>query len=175
MKNLPQLIALVLLLPLSLQAQPTASTCDGGRYQDFDFWLGHWEVKTPDDAFAGVNLIEKQYGGCVIIERYANASGPYGTSINSYDRTTDKWYQTWADKSGLRLALEGGVEKGVMVMTGTTRSQSADSDGNKMDSLHKISWTPQENGSVIQHWQVRQADKSEWQTLFKGIYTKKTD
>ncbi len=166
MKNLSQLVALLIFFPLSSLAQ--TSTCDESQYHDFDFWLGHWEVTTPDGKFAGVNLIEKQYDGCVITEEYANASGPYGTSVNGYDRSTGKWHQTWVDKSGLRLPLEGGLENGVMVMTGNTTGQSG-------ELKHKISWTPEENGSVIQHWQVRKAQETQWQTLFKGIYTKKTD
>lgn len=168
MKNLSVRSTLLLLLAFSCHAKALASACDADRYQDFDFWLGHWEVTTPDGQFAGVNLIEKQYDGCVITEQYANASGPYGTSVNSYDKTTGKWYQTWADKSGLRLPLEGGLIDDVMVMTGKTSGQSGELN-------HKISWTPEENGSVIQHWQVRKADETQWQTLFKGIYTKKTD
>ena len=168
MKNLFAIVVLVLFSSLIRQSYAADPACEDARYQDFDFWLGHWDVKTPDGQFAGVNLIEKQYDGCVVTERYANASGPYGTSVNSYDKTTGKWHQTWVDRSGLRLPLEGGLVDGVMVLTGNTSGQSGDLN-------HKISWTPEENGSVIQHWQVRKADETQWQTLFKGIYTKKTD
>lgn len=152
-----------------LFVRPDAEASDGcvdASYQQFDFWLGNWDVRTPDGKKAGTNQIEKGYDGCVITEHYSNVSGPYGSSINMYDASTGKWYQTWGDKTGLRLQLEGQMTDGRMVLSGSTLGK----DGQTV--LHQIAWTPNEDGSVTQHWQVKSPDKSGWQTLFMGTYTK---
>ncbi|WP_189404904.1 hypothetical protein [Alteromonas halophila] len=143
-----------------------AQACVGPSYQAFDFWLGHWTVTTPDGKKAGTNRIKKVYDGCVITEHYSNTSGPYGSSINMYDSTTGKWYQTWGDKTGLRLQLEGQLTNGSMIMSGATLND----DGQTV--LHQIAWTPNDDGTVTQHWQVKSPSTSGWQTLFKGTYTK---
>lgn len=161
-------ITLLLFSLISLSWGTTAyASCDEPPYSAFDFWLGEWVVTNPKGQLAGTNTIEKRYDGCVITEHWANQQGPYGTSLNIYDRSTQQWYQTWVDKSGLRLQLSGNIEEGAMVMRGITLS----SNGEQME--HKISWTPQQNGSVIQHWQARKPSDDEWRTLFKGIYTRK--
>lgn len=154
----------LLFIPSGLHAATTA--CTGEPYQQFDFWLGEWEVHTPEGKKAGTNLIKKVYDGCVLTEHYRNSQGPYGSSLNMYDRTTGKWYQTWGDKSGLRLQLEGQMTDGRMVLSGTV----ADAEGQSV--LHQIAWTPNDDGTVTQHWQVKSPDKAGWQTLFKGTYTK---
>ncbi|MCU7554485.1 hypothetical protein OCL06_07730 [Alteromonas sp. ASW11-19] len=164
MKNFIAGIILTL-LAAKVIAAPTGA-CSASAYQAFDFWLGEWTVTTPDGKQAGTNLIEKDYNGCVVTERYTNADGPYGSSITMYDKTTGKWHQVWGDKTGLRLDLSGGMTDGAMVLRGQT--------GTSVNALiHKISWTAEENGSVIQHWQVKNADQKNWRTLFTGIYSRK--
>ncbi|MCW8090822.1 hypothetical protein [Alteromonas sp. ASW11-130] len=139
--------------------------CEQDEYNDFDFWLGVWVVTTPDGNSAGNNTIQKDYDNCVITEHYETKDGPYGMSINIYDKTTGKWYQTWVDKTGLRLQLAGGLHNNAMILYGKRKTK----EGKMID--HKISWTPQQNGSVIQHWEMRKVDNGSWRTLFKGIYT----
>ncbi|MCW8108024.1 hypothetical protein OPS25_05890 [Alteromonas ponticola] len=123
-------------------------------------------MATADGEIAGHNRIEKSFNNCVVTEHYKTKEGPYGTSLNIYDHTTDKWYQTWVDKTGLRLQLSGGLHGKSMVLTGKTMTKEG------AMRQHKISWTPQQNGSVIQHWEMRKAEDENWQMLFKGIYTK---
>lgn len=163
MKNL--LAGPLLAIFATLASAAPGDACNTSEYQAFDFWLGEWAVTTPDGKPAGVNRIKKQFDGCVITEHYANAGGPYGTSINMYDKNTGKWHQVWGDKTGLRLDLSGGLVNGAMVLRGQTGSAAT-------ALIHKISWTAEENGSVIQHWQVKNADEESWRTLFKGIYTR---
>lgn len=158
------LISCVLFFRSYVQA---SDGCVGAPYQQFDFWLGNWEVHTPDGKKAGTNQIKKGYDGCVLSEHYSNGSGPYGSSITMYDASTGKWYQTWGDKTGLRLQLEGQMNDGRMLLSGST----LDNDGQSI--LHQIAWTPNEDGTVTQHWQAKSPGKPGWQTLFKGTYTKK--
>ena len=61
-----------LALHLAILTPPVlAAPCDTPAHRAFDFWLGHWEVRTPDGKLAGVNRIDREYGVCVLHERYA--------------------------------------------------------------------------------------------------------
>lgn len=153
------------LLPITAIAQ--SPPCVEPEYRQFDFWLGNWQVTQPDGTVAGTNAIQASYNGCVMTEHYQVNGAPYGESLNAYDRATQRWYQTWMDKNGTVLLLSGGMKGDSMVLSG----QSKDASGG--DVTHQISWQPQANGTVIQHWQFKQAD-GDWTTLFKGIYTKLT-
>ena len=144
-----------------------AGPCDTAAHRAFDFWLGNWQVHTPDGKLAGHNLVESRDGGCVVHEQYTSASSKYrGESLNIYDATRKVWHQTWVDNSGLLLVLEGGIRGGKMVMQGTTTG----TDG--AITKQRITWTPNKDGSVRQLWET--SDKpGKWTTVFDGLYTKK--
>jgi len=147
---------------------PAAFACDAPEYRQFDFWLGEWEVHTPDGELAGTNEISKEYDGCVIHERYTTEREYRGESLNTYDERRDLWHQTWVDSAGTLLLLEGGLEDGAMVLEGETLN----AEGKAVQ--HRITWTPNDDGSVRQFWQSKQGD-GEWQVTFDGRYTKKTN
>jgi hypothetical protein len=60
----------------------SAAPCEEPVHWAFDFWLGEWEVRTPDGKLAGDNRIEREYGGCVLHERYTTGKGYSGESLN---------------------------------------------------------------------------------------------
>jgi len=155
-------------LALALLALPSAlaAACDASAFRQFDFWLGEWQVHTPDGKLAGTNRIERQYDGCVIHEHYTTDRGYSGESLNIYDEPRKVWHQTWVDNSGTLLSLEGQLVDGKMVLQG----QSTGSDG--LVTRHRISWTPNADGSVRQLWESTDA-KGEWSVAFNGMYTKK--
>jgi hypothetical protein len=140
--------------------------CDSPRHHQFDFWLGEWDVRTPDGRLAGVNRIELEYGGCVLHERYATERGFEGESLNSYSPGRKVWHQTWVDNQGTLLLLNGGLRGASMVLEGETRAE----DGQV--TQHRITWTPNADGSVRQHWESTDA-KGEWGTTFDGLYSRK--
>lgn len=144
-----------------------ASACDDENYRQFDFWLGTWQVLQPDGALAGENTITRAFGDCVIHEQYHSINGYEGASFNIYDKTTQQWHQSWVDNTGLLLQLQGGLAGNSMVMWG----EGIDQTGQRVQ--HRINWTPQENGTVVQHWEVSRDRGLSWQSLFKGIYHKK--
>ena len=100
---------------LGLIVAPLASGCHssgaalqrGPEFRQFDFWLGRWEVHTPDGKLAGVNRIEREYGGCVVHEHYDTGKGYTGESLNIYDAARKVWHQSWVDSSGTLLLLDG--------------------------------------------------------------------
>jgi hypothetical protein len=143
-----------------------AGACDAIEHRQFDFWLGEWNVRTPDGKLAGVNSIKREYDGCVLHERYSTARGYSGESLNMYDAGRKVWHQTWVDTSGALLLLEGGLRAGSMVLEGQS------SDANGQITKHRITWTPNPNGTVRQHWESTDAD-GKWITAFDGTYSRK--
>jgi len=142
--------------------------CAKTQNTQFNFWLGSWKVLRPDGREAGINHIKSKHGGCVLSESYSTKTGYQGESLNIYDASRDVWHQTWVDNTGLLLKLEGRFDGTSMVLQGKTK----DKTGN--DVQHKITWTPNKNGTVRQHWQTAKK-KEKWQTAFDGLYVKLKD
>jgi len=144
----------------------SAGPCDTAAHRGFDFWIGEWNVHTPDGKLAGANRIERGYNGCVLHERYKSTRDYSGESLNTYDASRKVWHQTWVDTSGLLLLLEGGLRDGRMVLEG----QTTDAEGRSI--RHRITWTPHPDGNVRQFWESTGKD-GEWKTTFDGRYTRK--
>jgi hypothetical protein len=143
-----------------------AGACEASEHRQFDFWLGEWNVHTPDGKLAGVNRISSEYGGCVLHERYSTERGFNGESFNVYDAGRKMWHQTWVDSSGTLLLLDGGLRGQSMVLEG----QTAGADGKI--TKHRITWTPKADGGVRQHWESTD-DSGQWITAFDGAYRRK--
>lgn len=156
-------LLLALLLPFPAFAE-TPAPCAMDAFRQFDFWLGTWNVHTPDGKLAGTNRITAEYGGCVLHERYDTSRGYSGESLNTYDPGSRRWHQTWVDNQGTLLLLDGGLRGTSMVMEGKTRDTAG------TVTRHRITWTPNADGSVRQHWESTDAT-GKWTTAFDGRYT----
>ena len=145
-----------------------AERCGAPEHHQFDFCLGEWTV-TSNGLPAGSNSIRSIQGGCVLQENWqgAGSGGISGTSFNIYDRESRRWHQTWVDASGTLLQLDGGLKDGAMVLEGKRPAPG----GNGL-VLHRISWTPNEDGSVKQLWEASQDDGDSWNVIFDGHYTR---
>jgi hypothetical protein len=159
-------IALALALGCLAAGVWAAPACDAAAHRAFDFWLGGWQVRSPDGKLVGVNRIESEYGGCVLHERYTTGGSYSGESLNIYDAGRKVWHQTWVDSSGTLLRLEGGLHGRSMVLEGQTMGSDAEL------TRHRITWTPNADGSVRQFWESTDA-KGQWRTAFDGQYTRK--
>ena len=168
MNALRPLASLALAFVVASIAMPAlaAAACEAPEHRAFDFWLGEWQVRTPDGKLAGVNHISREYGNCVLHERYDTGRGYSGESLNIYNAGRKTWHQTWVDTSGTLLLLEGGLRGGSMVLEGQT--VGTDSQTTK----HRITWTPSVDGSVRQLWESTDA-KGQWSIAFDGQYTRK--
>ena len=138
--------------------------CVGPEYRHFDFWLGEWEVTTPQGQPAGSNRISQIQGKCVLLEEWTASSGGTGTSFNTFNTSKGVWQQFWVDAQGSVLELSGGLEDGAMVMRSDPEASP----------IHRITWTPRADGSVRQHWESSTDDGQSWNTAFDGIYRRKT-
>ena len=146
MRMQPKVVALVALL----FATPLVhAACESSESAQFDFWLGSWEV-TANDNPAGNNKIEKIQDGCVIRETWVSAKGGFtGTSYNYYDSLEGLWHQLWLDNQGGSLKLSGGMVGSSMVL-----SSKPTEDAKGIITVNRITWTPNDDGSVRQLWEV---------------------
>jgi hypothetical protein len=147
-------------------AQVTAQCSGAEKAHEFDFWIGDWEVYS-DGKLAGTSSIRPILDGCVVQEMWSGAQGSAGSSLNSYNPQTGKWQQSWVWRNGTTLDLAGGLEDGRMVLQG----DSVNREGEAL--LNRITWTPNADGTVRQHWEVSKDQGTSWQTAFDGLYKKK--
>jgi hypothetical protein len=176
MRALPLLVLLMITTPALAQdpaALPAATAapaaCGGAERRAFDFWLGEWEVTGPKGNVVGHSRIESILGGCAIAEHWSSATGNGandGRSYNLYNADLKRWEQFWVDAGGSRLMLTGGIVDGSMVLEG--RQDLAAADG--VHQRERITWTPNADGSVRQHWQSSKDEGKTWTTAFDGLY-----
>ena len=151
---------------MSNAATPTAMRCTAPEHRQFDFWLGQWQVYGGPDGttHVGDNRIERSDNGCWLVEHWRGASGIDGTSTNAWDAQHRVWRQFWVGADGVVLRLEGGLQNGAMVMTGELPNPQGGTQ------LQRITWTPQTDGSVVQHWDTSDDAGTTWATTFRGHY-----
>lgn len=156
------------LAALAQTPAPKPAACAGTEHRQFDFWLGHWAVYTPDGKRAGENRIEAIEGGCALQERWQGAGGFSGTSLNHWDAAARVWRQHWVDNQGGSLQLAGALDGNSMVLTGT--APQAGRPGALVQ--HRITWTPLADGAVRQWWQSSPDSGKTWSTAFDGRYVR---
>lgn len=161
---------------LESPAQASTSACKIAHAQDFDFWLGRWEVRTADGTLAGYNHIHPILDGCTIQEDYRTGDGKYiGRSLNRFDPASQAWRQVWVDNGGMWLSLSGGLQGEAMVLRGEYL-QRRDAKGALLDkarsTLQEIRWTLLPDKRVQQRWRSSTDGGQSWTTLFDGFYTR---
>jgi hypothetical protein len=151
-------------LAATAQAPPPAP-CSAPESRQFDFWVGDWDVFTPDGKLAGTNRIEAVYG-CALHESWTSAT-VQGQSFNVFDADRGVWHQTWIDSTGSLLVIEGAFRAGAMTM-----SDAALPGKRASMPLNEITWTQLTDGSVRQHWRVSADGGKSWKTSFDGKYVR---
>lgn len=162
MKHSLTLVCLALLFA-SAAAQPPMPPPLPPESRQFDFWIGEWAVTTPDGQPAGTNKIEPIAGHAGLLENWTGAKGFSGKSLNAYHPARRQWQQFWVGSDGGVLELSGGLVDGRMVLTGAQ-------DVRGSHRLEKITWTPNADGTVRQHWEQSTDGGKTWTTAFDGLY-----
>jgi hypothetical protein len=164
-------------LPLALAGQENPDTshcpCCSPAHRQFDFWIGDWVAydlqKEEEKVVAGTNRIVLLQDSCILQENWVSQNGKFtGTSYNWYDRQTAKWHQSWIDNQGGSLQLSGSLRDGKMVLLSEEmKSQNGE------PFINRVTWSPKDDGSVRQLWEISKDDGQTWQTVFDGLYVKK--
>ena len=135
-------------------------------YRQFDFWVGAWDVRTPQGQTAGSNSIQESLDGCLLIENWEGAAGSSGKSMNYYDPQTKKWTQIWVDSGGGVIHAVGSFRDGAMRFEGKHFTL-------KGTELYKMSFTPLPDGHVRQLIEQSNDDGESWYIWFDGDYAPK--
>jgi hypothetical protein len=90
-----------------------------------------------------------------------------GQSLNVFDADRGVWHQTWIDSTGSLLVIEGRFGGGAMTMSDVALPGKKDAK-----AVNEITWTPQPDGSVRQHWRVSADGGKTWSTSFDGKYVR---
>ncbi len=129
--------------------------------------MGDWDVTTPDGKPAGTNLIKPILNGCVLHESWKGRGNFVGESFNVYDARRKVWHQTWVDGTGNTLMMDGKFENGSMTLSDRDVPGKAD-----RNAINEITWTPNADGSVRQHWRTSADGGKTWKSSFDGKYVK---
>ncbi|HSM38608.1 MAG TPA: hypothetical protein VK838_04680 [Candidatus Limnocylindrales bacterium] len=143
------------------------TACAAPECREFDFWLGSWEVRSPDGEIVGHNRITRVADGCGLREQWRGVRGLRGTSLNAWSADRVAWHQTWVDSSGTVLLLDGGLRNGSMVLEG--QLPASGQPGGRVH--HRISWSlvAGDHDRVRQLWETS-ADGTSWEIAFDGRY-----
>lgn len=156
------LFCLIQIIPLGAQND---CACCTEAHRQFDFWVGEWIVLDTLGNKQGTNMINKQEAGCMLSERWEGAQGGTGSSINYFNKSDSTWNQVWIDNTGNILKLQGGLLYGQMILKSELQK------GNRVDWYYnQITWTPLDNGTVSQLWEIYDKNDNLLQTAFYGIY-----
>ena len=174
MRVLPLLFATAVALVAQTPRQPP---CQAEESQQFDFWLGDWEIQRwnrtgpgDDDWREGTatNLITKEYKGCVIREVFRTGGRGNGESLSVWDNRAKKWRQAWVDNNGGYLDFEGEwhEDKQAMIL-------SLERETPRGTVIWRMVWDKISDDSI--HWRYensRDGGKT-WFPTLRSIYTRK--
>jgi len=149
--------------------KPPAPCEDDPAFDQWDFWLGEWNVYGNDAqrALVGTNSISKHYSNCLITETWLSTNGNGGSSINYYNPVKGQWRQVWVS-NGYSIDYSGGLnDQGQMVLEG-----AIDYYGKSSSTPFRGIWTPRDNGDVVQRFEIYDAENDQWNVWFEGLYVK---
>jgi hypothetical protein len=150
----------------SAAPRPPACTADPERHR-FDFWLGEWDVTTPDGASVGSSVIQSVSRGCALLENWTSRNGGQGKSLNAYNPQIHQWQQFW-------IGADGGVSE--------YRSSRFDGpslvfllgDSTKSASAARLTFTPVDSATVRQHSETSSDGGKTWKTQYDFYYHRRS-
>jgi hypothetical protein len=148
---------------------PPPAACTGPEHRQFDFWVGDWDVyPTGKSNLVAHSLIEKLYAGCVVRENWMPLKGTPGGSFNHFDRVDSRWHQVWMDASNSRVAFDGGLVDGKIVLTGFWKN----ANGPGQDGLVRMTYGTLAGGAVRQFGEISTDHGLSWRPFFDFTYKK---
>lgn len=135
-------------------------------FAQFDFWLGDWEVRTPDGTLAGHNSITKDPGSCAVTENWTSAAGGTGRSTSFYIPSSDLWRQVWVGSNGTMIDMSGSLVDGELRMEGTIEYVTT----GRVVAFRAVWSTNDDNSIVRQRMEEFDVATASWQLWFDGFY-----
>jgi hypothetical protein len=149
------------------QAQSTVR-CQASEYHQFDFWIGDWEVQSPNGKIVGSNRVTSELDGCLLVEHWSSTvGGQLGSSFNYYDIRDKKWHQLYISNSGNAgafPAMSGQLVDGKMIML------TDDNSG----SVSRWTWYSVSPGHVRQMAEKSLDHGKTWKVTWDSIYVNRS-
>jgi len=130
----------------------------------FDFWLGEWNVIWGEDG-KGTNRVERILDGKIIQENFS-APDLHGMSISSFDTERGLWCQTWVDSNGTYLDFTGKFEDGSMIL-------SRDAIVKGQACKQRMVWYDIRENQLEWNWERSDDNGKSWRVLWQIHYTRK--
>ena len=141
--------------------------CSGTEHRQFDFWAGDWDTFEVDDSRTVVarDRVEVILDGCALREVYEGADGLVGESYSIYDTARKLWSHTWVTNRGQLVVLEGGMQGGRMVLTGSELTSGG--------AKHlRVAWA-QGEGGVRETAEISTDQGRTWKPLFDIVFRRR--
>lgn len=144
------------------------------HYNDFNFWIGDWDVFDPKGNKAGSSKISRILDQCVILEEWTSANAQQGLvytgkSFNTYDISTGEWQQTWVDNTGSSTEfLQGEFHEGKMVFQTTPQIIRPDSV-----VIQRLTFFALEENRVRQLGEISTNGGGNWTIQYDLMYHRK--
>ena len=137
---------------------------DSNPENQFDFWLGEWNVTWSEDG-KGTNHIERILDGRIIQENFI-APDLHGMSVSSYDPERGLWCQTWVDNNGTYLDFTGKFEDNRMIL-------SRDAIVRGQACKQRMVWYDIQENQLEWSWERSDDNGKSWRVLWQIHYTRK--
>jgi len=146
------------------ETQATQSNpCIDRQQKQFDFWVGEWNLTWPGaksgEVAHGTNSIQRILDGCVVQENFLGGDSMHlrGTSVSTFDVSSNRWKQTWVDNEGGYLDFVGDFSNGQMIL-----QREAVRNGEKVlqrmvwknISANELDWSWESSADGGKTWQV---------------------
>ncbi len=140
--------------------------CTSEQHRQFDFWVGEWEVKNPNDQVVGSSKIELVANDCALLENWTSAQGSEGKSLNYYSILDQKWHQKWIGANGIPIEFSGSYDAEEKAL-----KYSGDGVGRGgVPLLNKLTFYQLSDDHVRQLWEQSTDEGKTWNTVFDGHY-----
>ena len=145
----------------------------GPEAQQFDFWLGEWDLTWPGEhqgeTLHGNNKIRRALNGYVIHEQFdgGTAIPLRGISLSTYNRNSRQWEQAWVDNEATYLNFAGGFRDGQMVLE--REAQSSDGSALRQRMVYKNITADSFDWS----WEQSKDNGETWMTIWPIHYSRK--
>jgi tetratricopeptide (TPR) repeat protein len=135
---------------------------------EFDFWIGEWNVTTPQNQPAGRSSVRQILSQCVIFENWTDGQGGEGKSFNAYNAPLDMWQQFWTDQYGTVTEYRESERTAEGGLRFTARQKTPQGS-----SLLRMTFTPIGHDTVRQFGEKSVDDGKTWTTSFDLYYHRK--
>lgn len=133
----------------------------------FNFLVGNWFVKDVAGRAVGTESVTKDDGGCTLIEKWRGVTArDVGLAVITYQPAQKLWHRDALLRSASLLEFDGRTTGGSMFMTAKQYSESG------LTRVHRITWTPNTDGSIRELWQSSTDIGNSWQVRFDDVLTR---